>query len=60
MAAKTYLPTLVRMLRRLCVYIVRWGPQLRANLTPTGRDLLDTIMATCEALIEDINLPIGD
>lgn len=53
--AKTYIPTLVYMLRRVCVYISRYGDVLRRYLTPEQQGYLDIIMETCTALTASID-----
>lgn len=60
MGSRTYVPTLIRMLRKLCLYITRYAPVLRGHLTGPQQALLDEVMAACTALTESIGeLPVN-
>ena len=50
MSKRTYLPTLQRIAKRLCVYITRNRDTLAANMTPTQVLLLDALVEACMAL----------
>jgi len=54
MAIRTYLPSLLHVLRVTCKYIKRWETQIRASL-PEGsaQTALTAVVTACEAL-EDI------
>jgi len=58
--ARTYLPTLVRILHSACVYIVRYRNQLIAHLPSNGAALLDAIVTACEAFIAVAEHEVGD
>lgn len=59
-SGRTYIPTLIYLLRRICKYIVKYGPVLNAHLTETQRGYLDEIMAACTALTDDLGeLPVN-
>lgn len=60
MASRTYLPTLVRILHKACVYIVRYRAVLLVNLPANGAALLDAIVIACEAFIAVAEHEIGE
>lgn len=55
MAKKTFIPTLVLILHRVCTYIVRWNTQLRRYLTPEQEALLDAVYLACQAFTNSID-----
>lgn len=59
MAKKTFLPTLVKLLHRACVYIVRYRAVMLTNLPENGAALLDAIVVACEAFIAVADHEIG-
>lgn len=60
MAKRTYYPTLVFILRKVCVYIVRYKPQLEEALTDAfgsgAVTALNAVMAACEAFTAIVEL----
>lgn len=61
MAKKTYLPTLIALLVRLCQYIIRYRNTLVAFMDDfgitNGSAKLDALVAACEAITEEYNNP---
>lgn len=57
MSKRTYVPTLVYWLHRVCVYITRYRAQLRAFLTDDQEILLDAVLAACEAFTAAVPHP---
>lgn len=55
----TYLPSLIRFLRQICVYIVRYDKTIRENLPPTAIEPYNALKESCDALLEQIDLPTG-
>lgn len=51
MAVKTYIPTLVHILHRCCVYIARYRAVIVTFLPEGGDAKLDAIIAACEAFM---------
>lgn len=57
--AKTYLPTLLKILTRVCEYIIKYRKVIQENL-PEGSDaLLTAVIVACEALTAVIDLGEG-
>lgn len=56
---RTYLPTLLKLVRTLCVYITRHSETIRDNLNSTEKTLLDALETACHAFIDayDENIP---
>lgn len=54
--AKTYLPTLLRILARVCSYIIKYRKTIEANIPPEGSSALSAVIASCEALIAIIEI----
>lgn len=61
MATKTYAPTFVRMLRRLCLYIVRYRNTLIGGLTDFGvtdaSSKVDAVISACEGITTEYDRP---
>jgi hypothetical protein len=56
--AKTYIPTLVRILRRVCIYITKYRQTIE-EYTPTGgKAALDGIMTACEVFLDLVGAEI--
>jgi hypothetical protein len=53
--AKTYLPTLRKILERVCFYITRYGDVLAVYLTPTQFTLLQAVQTACSAFMESLD-----
>lgn len=63
MAARTYLPTLVRTLKSVCVYITRYRSQITSFLrTRYGENAviaLDAVMVACDAFTALVELDVN-
>ena len=61
MATKTYSPTFIQMLRKLCVYIARYRNTLIGGLTDFGvtdaAEKVDAVIAACEAITSEYDRP---
>lgn len=60
MAGRTYLPTIVHLLHKLCVYIARYRMAIIQYLPEGGEAKLDAIVLACEAfmaIVPDNTLP---
>ena len=53
---KTYLPTLLRILARVCSYIIKYRKTIEENLPPEGSPALTAVIVACEALIAIIDI----
>lgn len=51
MARKTYVPTLVWLLHRVCVYIARYRSVIVEYLPEGGSAALDAVLLACEAFM---------
>jgi hypothetical protein len=54
---KTWLPTLAKVLQKVCGYINRWRPQIERHLPEENWPLLDAVLVACTALdqvVEDL------
>jgi hypothetical protein len=59
--ARSYLPTLLRILEQVCKYIIRYRTQLVDHLPEGGAAALDGVVTACNVLTALIGvLPIGD
>lgn len=47
---KTYLPKLLKILRLVCGYILRWKQQLKNHIPEEHWPKLDAVVTACEAL----------
>lgn len=53
MSKRTFLPTLARLMRELCLYITKYRVQIEESLAPTDvSGLLDSIVEACQGIIE--------
>lgn len=51
--AKTFLPTLARILNEVCNYVTRYRVQIEKNLAPNDiSGLLDSLVEVCQAIRE--------
>lgn len=60
MASRTYIPSLVDTVRRMCVYIAKHGSIIRANLPPDAVAAFDALELACmafNAFSEEIDPP---
>lgn len=55
--SRTYLPTLVRILARVCEYIIKYRKTISENLPEGGDALLTAVIVACEALTAVVELP---
>jgi len=53
---KTYLPTLVRILARLCQYIIKYRATIVEYLPEGGAEKLTSVLVACEALLAIVEL----
>lgn len=62
MSAKTYAPTFIYLLRKLCIYIARYRNTLIGGLTDFGvtnaAAKVDAVLAACEAIMDEYDRPI--
>lgn len=56
MAGRTYLPTLYRILKTVCTYVVRYDRQIRDNLPPEAIAPYEAFKAACDAFLPLIPL----
>lgn len=56
--AKTFIPTLLAILHRLCTYIIRYQRQLAVYMSPEQEDLLNAVLDACEDLVNSLT-PAG-
>lgn len=54
MARKTFIPTLIATLHRVCVYIVRYRDTIAQFLTPAQLVLLDAVYTACRAFTDAV------
>lgn len=63
MARKTYAPTFIAILRKLCVYIVRYRNTLIGGLTDAGvtnaTAKVDAVITSCESITSEYVTPIN-
>lgn len=52
MARRTFLPTLVALLRRVCVYITRYRAQMIAVAPEGFETAINAVVAACEVVID--------
>ena len=60
MGSRTYLPTLVGILQKLCVYMTRYDRQIRDNLDPDWIPAFNALQLACSAFMALVNLPEGE
>lgn len=59
MSARTYIPQLIRIVRVVCVYTVRYDAQIRSHLPEGAVEPFNAMVAACSALLTAIgDLPI--
>lgn len=63
MARKTYAPTFIAILKKLCVYIARYRNTLIGGLTDAGvtnaTAKVDAVLAACESITAEYEAPIN-
>jgi hypothetical protein len=52
MAQRTWIPQLIKILRKTCQYILRWRTQLGKFIPDESEPLLDAVVTACQALEE--------
>lgn len=57
--AKTFIPTLVYMLRRVCVYISKYRSTIIAVAPEGAENALNGIIAACEVFLDLVEHPIS-
>ena len=61
MAAKTFLPRLIQIVRIVCIYTTRYEVQIRRNLPEGAVSPFDAMTAACGVFLTAIgDLPTGD
>lgn len=64
MAQKTYAPTFVKILHKLCVYIARYRNTLIGGLTDAGvsnaSTKVDAVLTACENIVSEYDPTHGD
>jgi hypothetical protein len=53
---KTYLPTLLRILTRVCQYIIKYRKTIEENLPENGDAALAAVLIACEGLIAIVDI----
>lgn len=63
MARRTYAPTFINLLRKLCVYIIRYQNTLVAGLTDAGvtdaQTKVSLVVSACESITTEYETPIN-
>jgi len=61
MASRTYLPTLIKILRTMCVYIARYRDQILKVIGDGNADVLDGLVTACNVFmaVADVFIPDG-
>jgi len=52
--ARTYIPTLILLVRKICIYNGRWSAIIRPALPVDVRPIYDEFTAACDALNAEI------
>jgi hypothetical protein len=52
--ARTYLPTLVDIVYRLCTYITRWKPIILEFMPPSVKPAFLALEAACSVFLEEM------
>lgn len=58
--ARTFLPTLLLIVQRLCVYTARYDRQIRDNLDPAWIPAYNALQVACAAFVALVEIPHGD
>lgn len=51
MSQRTYVPQLLNMLRRVCLYIIRYREKIKAHGSVGVADAMDELVEACNALV---------
>lgn len=57
--ARSYLPSLIKILHKACTYIVRYRLVLNTFLDETQRGYLDAVVVACETFTASVTIEIG-
>lgn len=61
MAARTYIPTLLKILERVCKFVARYQSQINEHLTAPQQALLGNVVTACNVFVAAYGaLDIGD
>ena len=60
MSPRTYLPTLIQIVRRSCVYTARYDAIIRSWLPPGALPAYEAYRLACDALLEQIDTNVID
>lgn len=60
MAARTYVPQLINMLRRVCLYVIRYRDKIKAAGAAGTGDALDQLVAACNELLALLPVDLPD
>lgn len=58
--ARTYLPTLILLARKLATYATRWYAVICPNCTTAQVELLDQLIVALNALIAAVEIATGE
>lgn len=58
--ARTYLPTLLAIVRQLCVYMSRYDRQIRDALDAEWIPAFNALQLACSAFVALVEVPAGD
>jgi hypothetical protein len=59
MAERTFIPTLVEIVRRLCIYITRYSKQLRDNMPSDWLPAFEALELACHAFLAIADVPVN-
>lgn len=61
MAGRTYIPTLLKILERVCKFVARYQSQINEHLSSPQQALLQNVVTACNVFVAAYGaLPIGD
>lgn len=61
MGARTYIPTLLYLLEKVCKFVARYQSQIASHLSAPQIVLLSNVVTACNAFVAAYGtLPIGD
>ena len=61
MAARTYIPTLLKILERVCKFVARYQSQINQHLSAPQQAQLQTVVTACNVFVAAVGvLDIGD
>lgn len=58
MAARTFVPQVVRLLHKTCNYIAKHQAKLAVYLTPTQLGYLNAVVAACNVFTNSVVVPV--